>query len=410
MDSTPEKKKAHRRGSGDSSHGRLVVRLASVLLVLLLLATIVSMVAAQFFPDIAALELPRELVVRLVTPVQKAFAGATDGIVGYLRKLKLRSNLEYEYEKLLDQINDLTDQAMLAEELRYQLQYYADLDDEIGRNTNLDGIKANVIGRDTSNYTFTLTIDVGTDQGITDNMAVAVPGALVGYTYDVKRDRALVKAIIDTQCSIAALIESSRDQGTTKGTLAVDGAAALRMYYLSYTTLPRPGDRVVTSGVGMEFPKGIPIGHVRESTRGLEENKQFIVIEPIADFDHLEYVIVYRYRPSFAETAHSRTQVRATFVPLETPMAVPTFIGQLPASDDEDGLEGQAAPTPEPTPGKTPEASVRPAGSEAPDSFSYVDAPLTERTPTPDPLPTPSPSPEPLPTWSIDQATLEDDR
>ena len=60
---------------------------------------------------------------------------------------------------------------------------------------------------------------------------------------------------------------------------------------------------VVTSGIGLQLPKGIPIGTVRESTRGLEDNKQFIVIEPIADFDHIEYVIVYRYRPNYAQQA-----------------------------------------------------------------------------------------------------------
>ncbi len=411
MTSPAEKAHPKKRKNKGRPRSRLPVRVVSVLIIVALLATIAAMVASQFFPDVAALSLPRSIVVRLVTPIQKTFASATDGVVGYLRKLKLRSNLEHEYGQLLEKVNELTDQAMLVEELRYQLQSYADLDDEIGRNANLDGIKANVIGRDTSNYTFTLTIDVGEDQGVRDNMAVAVPGALVGYTYDVKRDRALVKGIVDTNCSIAALIESSRDQGTVRGTLAVDGTYACRMYYLSYSTLPRPGDRVVTSGVGMEFPKGIPIGHVRESTRGLEENRQFIVVEPIADFDHIEYVIVYRYRPSFAESALSRVQARSTFVPLEPLKPVPTLIGQQ--SVQVPG--GAAALTDTPAPAPSPGASLSPAVSGGPgvtptaQNFGYVDPAVPEGMPAPEPTPEPSPTPEPLPTWSIDQVTLEDD-
>ena len=69
------------------------------------------------------------------------------------------------------------------------------------------------------------------------------------------------------------------------------------MNYLPDETLPRPGDLVVTSGIGMPFPKGIPIGTVVESTRGMDANKQYIVVNPTADFQHLERVIVLLYQP-----------------------------------------------------------------------------------------------------------------
>ena len=103
-------------------------------------------------------------------------------------------------------------------------------------------------------------------------MAVTMDGAMVGYTYNVTPTKSTVRTIIDSEASIAALIQSSRDQGTVRGTLGVDGTPLCRMYYLPEDNLPRPGDVVVTSGVGdlndgRSFPKGIPIGTVRESTR-----------------------------------------------------------------------------------------------------------------------------------------------
>ena len=51
------------------------------------------------------------------------------------------------------------------------------------------------------------------------------------------------------------------------------------MYYLSADSVPRPGDRVITSGVGVSFPKGLLIGYVRESTRAIEDSKHYIVVE-----------------------------------------------------------------------------------------------------------------------------------
>ncbi len=375
-------------------------------IMLALLVVIVSMIASQFFPDFTFLDAPRQMVARVITPVQRTFAGATDAAVEYLRKLKYRSTLEEEYEKLQEKVDELTDRAMRVEALEYELSQLADLNDEIQNNPRMDGIKANIIARDTSNYTYTLTIDAGSNQGVQNYMAVAIPGALIGYTYDVKPSSASVMGIIDANCSIAALIESSRDEGTLRGTLSINGQNECRMYYLSYSTLPRPGDRVVTSGVGMEFPKGIPIGYVRESTRGLEDNKQYIVVDPIADFEHLEYVIVYRYRPTQAETADNRgTLSEATFIPLPTAIPLPTFIGQ------------KTALTPEPSPTVDPEAetptpsptSFTPTTLSPEDQVIYNERVTAEPTAEIPEMPTPTPSPEPTATFSVEQMTVEDD-
>lgn len=409
-----DKKKKLRERAGNERQ-RALVRVAGVGLMVALLVVIVMMVAAQFYPDIALLDAPRRFVARVITPVQTAFSSATDGVAGYLRRLKLRSNLEYEYEQLLTRLEEMTDRTMLYEAMQYQLQQYADLDDEVSGNPQLDGIKANIIGRDTSNYTFTLTINVGSDHGIDRAMAVVYNGALVGYIDSVEKSSSTVRAIVDSNASVNALIESSRDQGHLSGTLAIDGTYACRMYYLTYTTLPRPGDRVVTSGVGLEFIKGIPIGHVRESTRGQEDSKQFIVVEPIVDFEHLEYVVVFRYVPAYPEPAEERgSQVSSTFVPLPAIQPVPTYIGQpepvvTPGPDgvipDPDAL------TPEPSPEvtETPRPTEDPNATPRPENFAYNVRPVTLGTPTPEPTATPTPSPEPAPTFSVDQQTVEED-
>ncbi len=383
-------------------------RLLGAAVALLLLAVIGIMILSQFFKDTPLLNAPREAVARIITPIQNAFATGTDFIVDYLRTLKRRSNLEYEYNLLREKVDELTDQAMLASALQQQLQAYTDLDDELARNTNLNGLKANIIGRDDSNYTFTLTLDVGTKHGVEDNMAVVVPGALVGITYDTMEDSTKVKAIIDTSCSVAAIIQSNRDPGTVSGTLAIDGVKNCRMYYLSYTTLPRPGDMVVTSGMGLQLPKGIPIGKVRESTRGMEDAKQYIVLEPIADFDHIEYVIVYRYRPNYTQQRIAQDDMSPTFVPLVSIRPVPTLIGQ-PEAAVSPGASATPSPTPVPTPtpgvASSPEVSPNPAPQ---DGFEYNAPIIIDATPTVEPSPPPI-TPTPAPTFSPDDMTFEDD-
>lgn len=402
-----------RKSAAQSAGYQALGRIGAIGIVVALLVVIVMMIASVFFPDVGLLAAPRAWIGRVVTPVQSIFSKATDGVVAYLRKLKIRSNIEYELDNARTMIEELQNQAMLAEHYRRQLEAYADLDDELARNINLDGIKANIIARGSDNFSYTFTIDVGKNQGVDNNMAVVFSGALVGYTFDAKEDTAQVRGIVDGNANVPTLIEANRDQGYVKGTLAIDGTYACRMYYFDYTSLPRPGDRVVTSGVGIEFPKGIPVGYVRESTRQLDDSKQYIVLDPIVDFEHLEHVVVFRYRPLYAEEApDNRTQAQSTFVPLPSIAPVPTFIGQpepvLTPGPDGQIPEPTESPTPEPT--QTPLPTRDPNETVPPPNFEYNQKPISVETlpPLVETAP-PTQSPEPTATFSVMEVTVEED-
>ncbi len=337
--------KKERRKSGDS-RGKHILRNVLIVLSIMALMALAGAHLLRLITGNEMLAVPENGVAAVVTPLQSGFASVVNWISDYFYTLKLRSRLELEYNNLRQENEQLTYQAMLAEELQHKLSVYENLFDEVSDNEQLNPLVATVIGRESGNYFSVFTINKGTRDGIRDYMAVTMSGALVGYTYNTKTNSASVRTIIDSEASIAGLISTSRDQGTVRGTLGIDGQPMCRMYYLPEENLPRPGDQVVTSGVGMSFPKGIPIGTVRESTRGMESNKQYIVVEPAADFQHVEYVIVLRYQPE-AEAVEDRSSSSdsLTLVPLESIQPVPTV---LIGSDTY-----QLAPTPTPSPEPT---------------------------------------------------------
>ena len=306
---------------------------------------------------------------------------------------------------------------MLADELQNTLSQYEDLSDEIAANRGMLPIICTVIGKSDSNYFSTMTINKGTEDGVEDYMAVTISGSLVGYTESTQAHKATVRTIIDSDASIAGLIQSSRDQGTVRGTLGIDGTPLCRMYYLPDDNLPRPGDLVVTSGVGMNFPKGIPIGVVRESTRGMEANKQYIVLEPQVDFQHLEYVIVLRYKPEQPEAIEGRENGRTSIelVPLESARpspVVPEIASSLFESQDETTPDPDATETPSPEPTETPTPTPSPTPSPAPTpdktplSYNVVNL---RGDPTPTPTPTSAPTYTPYFTPDPDNMTFEED-
>ena len=402
--------KTERRRPQDSRLRRILRRVLIIALVVGLMGLAATHLLA-LITGYDVLAVPEEGVSAVMTPLQSGFSAVVDWVADYLYTLKLRSRIELEYNQLKTENEQLVYDAMLAEEMQHKLSVYENLYDEISVNESLNPLVATVIGRDSGNYFSVFTINKGTNDGVEDYMAVTMDGAMVGYTYNVTPTKSTVRTIIDSEASIAALIQSSRDQGTVRGTLGVDGTPLCRMYYLPEDNLPRPGDVVVTSGVGdlndgRSFPKGIPIGTVRESTRGMESNKQFVVVEPQADFQHIEYVIVLRYQPA-AQAVEERasTDEGISFTPLDSPVPVPTVqIGS-------DFYQLAPTPTPSPTPGPTvtvgedgQEVLVTPAPTESTpepgESYEYQvpDAAATDMSYgfTLPPTATPSPTPPPL--------------
>ena len=397
--SSPEKKKRR------DSTGRRVLRRILIILVATVLLTLAGFHLFFLITSNEVLSAPGDTVSNILTPLQAGFAQTVDGFVAYLYRLKLRATLEIEYNNLKAENERLVYQAMLVEDLERKLKVYENLYDEISVNETMNPLVATVIMREAGNYFSVFDINKGANDGVEDFMAVTMDGALIGYTYNVTATKSTVRTIIDSEASIAGLISSTRDQGTVRGTLGIDGQAMCRMFYLPEDHLPRPGDMVVTSGVGLSFPKGIPIGTVRESTRGMESNKQYIVVEPRADFQHIEEVIVLRYKP-LAEAVEERVQGGEGMLvtPLGTPLPIPTIqIG----SDFY-----QLAPTPEPTPEPSlaPDATIMdgtgisvtpgptrppatggyeyqvPDGVETGPAYGYTLAPTASPTPTPVPL------------------------
>ncbi len=352
--------------------------------------------ARTMYQDSSLLTIPENTVSSLVTPVQTWFSGIVQSISDYFYMVRLRSNWETEYNRVVSENMEYAQLVARNAELEKQISQFTNMQEEIATNANMNPLTAQVIAREQGTYFSVFTVNKGSRDGVEEYMAVTISGALVGYTENVYESSCTVRTIIDSDASIAALIQSSRDQGIVSGTLGVDGTALCRMYYLPDDSLPRPGDQVVTSGVGFSFPKGIPIGTVRESTRGMDGNKQYVVIEPQADFEHLEYVIILRYKPA-AEAIEGReaNSVLTEYVPLVTARPYPTLkIGSTTMFGATATPTEVPSVTPSPTPSPTPTASPTPSPEPTPRGTVYeYNSTLLSPTATPSPSPTPSPTP-----------------
>lgn len=410
-----EKEKKDRKGKKAKKSRGSGLRLALLITVTTLLLLIIGMMllSRTMMPDAALLKAPEEAVSGALAPVQGFFSGIVDDIAGYFRRVKLRDNLEQAYIDLLSVNEELYITSALVQEYADRLAMYEDIDEEMQQNLGLNPLRCQVIGREQGNYFSTFTINRGSRDGLEPYMAVTISGALVGFTEEVYDTTATVRTIIDSNASISGLIQSSRDQGIVSGTLGVNGEPMCRMYYLPDDHLPRPGDVVVTSGVGMSFPKGIPIGTVRESTRGMESNKQYIVVAPSADFEHIEYVIVYRYKPAAeAVVGRENTATYNDYVATVTARPYPTLrIGSTLRFGETATPAPTATPTPAPSvsPTPTPTASPTPTATPATSVGPALEYQSSLLGPTATPTASPTPSPTPVLVIDPDSFTWEEE-
>lgn len=318
---------------------------------LILVALLLMMILTAYHQSTGQLVSPEGIFAGIMTPVQSIVSRAGQLFSDYLYRVKLRSNIEYEYNQLKAQNDELVLRTMLYEELEEENAQLRQLLGEFEARANMNPLLARVIASESGNYFSTFTINKGRKDGVDDQMAVITSAGLVGYVYEVFDTTSKVITIVDDQASLAALIESSRDQGAVKGTLGSTGEPLCRMYYLSADSVPRPGDRVITSGVGVSFPKGLLIGYVRESTRAIEDNKHYIVVEPAADFEHIENVLVLRYYAEVEEMPENYDNTEIIIAPVATarPQAVveeEKLLASTPVPLPD--APGRATPTPGP--------------------------------------------------------------
>jgi rod shape-determining protein MreC len=121
---------------------------------------------------------------------------------------------------------------------------------------------ANVILRDPANWWRTVQIDLGARDGLTNDLPVITSAGLVGRISSVSYTKSQVVLIGDQNCRVSATVENAaRDMGVIIASGPVD-TSLVELTYLASSANLKPGQSVVTSGLGGVFPRGIPIGQV----------------------------------------------------------------------------------------------------------------------------------------------------
>jgi rod shape-determining protein MreC len=126
-----------------------------------------------------------------------------------------------------------------------------------------------VVGRDPFNWWRRVKINLGTNKEARlrlNQPIISVRGELVGRISEVGPLTSWVLLVGDPNCRFSALLKESRSQGgiVSPRQYSAD-PRVVELTYLPNDVEVRPGQAVVTSGMGGVFPKEIPVGQVVDS-------------------------------------------------------------------------------------------------------------------------------------------------
>lgn len=236
-----------------------------------------------------ALEPVRTGLGEIIQPVTSGFNGLLDRSGNESDLAAELATVTAERDALKAENSQLKADTVELEQLR-EMQGVED------RHPNVDLVPAKVLSRDPTGQQQFLIIDIGSDDGVREGMAVVNPNYYVGQVTEVTETSSKVMLIIDASQRVGAMLEDTRGEGIVTGQWQHGGY--LELSHVQTSQAPAAGEYVVTSSSDMnmtrQVPSDFPIGVVLgEPIVNPQSDTITIQVRPgVANFNTLSTVYV----------------------------------------------------------------------------------------------------------------------
>lgn len=254
-----------------------------VLVVLLLAAGLTLLILAH--GKHASVNQVRAAVMGVVTPVLELVASpasamqhATADIRSFFATYAENKKLKSENEALRHWQE--TAQALKAENeaLRHLMEYKP--------VEQVSYVTARVLATSRGDFSQSLTLNVGSDLGVTNLAPVVDAYGVIGRVVDVTPESARVLLLTDVASRLPVVTGTTRQRAILTGT----GGELMRLRYLSANTSLTLGETVTTTQEGGLVPGGMAVGTV------FRQDESGYLVKPLRSLTRAEYVRVVNWR------------------------------------------------------------------------------------------------------------------
>lgn len=230
------------------------------------------------------------IATNIVMPIENGLTYLKNKINNNNRFFENINELKTENETLKQKNSELEQQLReyeITKNENEQLKQQLNLAEKYSQFTTVPG---SIISRDISNYSKTLVINIGSDNGIKEKMMVIADEGLVGYVVSTTAKTAKIQTIVDSASATSCLASSTRDTMICKGT--IENKSILSASNIATDARIIQGDSVETSGLGGIYIKGIHVGKIKKVNAGSNKTDSYATIETAVNFEKLETVVV----------------------------------------------------------------------------------------------------------------------
>lgn len=234
---------------------------------------------------------PDRVIVQIAGPIQVVAATLARGISNvwgdyvYLVDVKKdNAALSSENARLKERVGKLEGLESENRRLRRLLDLKSSLADDV--------VTAAVIGKNTNEFFRVLRITLDKPAaGIGPNLPVLSSEGVVGTTLNVAGDTVDVRLVVDAGSGVDVVVERTGARGYVSG-VGDPREYSCKVSYMQRTDEVEVGDVMLTSGVGMRFPKGIRVCTVSKVMKRDFGIYQEVTCVPTVDFSRLDEVVV----------------------------------------------------------------------------------------------------------------------
>jgi len=150
-------------------------------------------------------------------------------------------------------------------------------------------LPAQAIGSSGSDQSRVFYLDKGSSGGLKPDMAVITADGIVGKVRDVFPGTAQVLMINDQTSGAGVILETTRIRGILTG----NAAGQLEIVGILADERIKPGEKILTAGGDLVFPRGLPVGEVEKVVRDPDRDSFIdVIVKPAAHLDRLDEVLV----------------------------------------------------------------------------------------------------------------------
>lgn len=154
-----------------------------------------------------------------------------------------------------------------------------------------------------------VTINMGSNDGVIEEMGVISPSGIVGIVGSVTNNFSTVISFLHPKTVISCRLKTSGVSGLLKWTGKSIGQAEIKD--IPITTRITEGDSILTSGYSSVFPAGIYLGRIKSFEKDLESQTQKIIVDLKLDYAALDkvYVVENLFKKELEELKQKETDL-----------------------------------------------------------------------------------------------------